>query len=88
MKTQISRDGRAIYVIREPWHQIVAMRRVLCEDGRERTIQTREPDTFFTCPGRTHARGRTVTGFVAYDDAAERFRFYATGKHRDLLTNN
>lgn len=84
----LSQDGHTIDVHMGMWHQLVAMRNVLCEDGKERTIYTREPDTFFTVPGRTSARGKTVTGFVSYDSDIERFTFKATGKHRDLITSN
>lgn len=80
-----SGDGHTIFVHLGPWQQIVAMRNVLCEDGKERTIYTREADTFFSAPGRTRALGHTVTGFVSVDDAINRWTFKATGKHRDLL---
>lgn len=84
---QLSQDGRTINVMIGPWSQRVAMKNVLCEDGQERTIYTREADTFFTVPGRTSAYGKTITGFVSYDDDKERFTFKSTGKYRDLLTS-
>lgn len=83
-----SQDGRTVCVQWGPWSQTIKMKNVLCEDGRERTIHTRDPDTFFTVPGRTWARGKTVTGFVSYDNDLERFTFKAGGKHRDLLTSS
>lgn len=83
---RLSQDGHTIDVYLGPWQQLVCMKNVLCEDGRERTIYTREADTFFTVPGRTSAKGKTVTGFVSYDSDIERFTFKATGKYRDLLT--
>lgn len=86
-KTQLSQDGRTIEHVNTFWGFVAKMSRVLCEDGRERTVILGDPDTFFTIPGRTHARGKTVTGFVSYDSNLERFTFKATGKHRDLLTN-
>ena len=87
VRESLSQDGKTVHVHIGPWHQLAAMRNVLCEDGKERTIYTREPDTFFTVPGRTSAYGKTVTGFVSYDDNLERFTFKATGKYRDLLTS-
>lgn len=83
-----SDDGHTILVHMGMWDQCVAMRNVLCEDGKERTIYTREPDTFFTIPGRTSAKGKTVTGYVTYDSDKERHTFIVTGKYRDLLTSN
>lgn len=80
-----SQDGKTVYVHMGPWNQVVAMKNVLCEDGKERMIYTREPDTFFTVPGRTSAYGKTVTGFISYDSDLERFTFKATGKYRDFL---
>lgn len=68
-----------IYHRQGPWQILVKMSRVLCEDGVERTIRVREPDTFFTVPGVTHAKGKTITGFVSYDDNLERMVFHATG---------
>lgn len=55
------------------------MSRVLCEDGRERTITVREPDTFFTIPGFTHTRGKTVQGYVSFDSDKGRMVFRSTG---------
>lgn len=81
----LSQDGKTIYVSMGPWRQTVAMKNVLCEDGKERTIYTRDPDTFFTVPGYTYAYRKTVTGFVSYDSDLERFTFKATGRHVNLL---
>jgi hypothetical protein len=83
----LSQDGHTIAVHMGPWQKTVAMRNVLCEDGKERTIYTRDADTFFTVPGRTSAYGKTVTGFVSYDSDIERFTFKAMGKYRDFLTD-
>jgi hypothetical protein len=45
---------------------------VLCPDGVRRTVRvTREPDTFFTHPGRVSVKGKTVTGFVTGMDRAD-----------------
>lgn len=78
-------DGHTIYVTLENWGITVAMKHVLCEDGKERTIYTREPDTFFTVPGYTSAYGKTVSGFCSSGYGDERIRFYATGKYKDFL---
>lgn len=85
VKETLSQDGHTIYVQMGMWQQTVAMKHVLCEDGKKRTIYTREADTFFTVPGYTHAYGKTVSGFVSYDSDLERFTFKAMGKYKDFL---
>jgi hypothetical protein len=44
---------------------------VLCADGKFRTAtQTAEADTYFTVPARVQVRGKTVTGFVWFDNSS------------------
>jgi hypothetical protein len=86
-RTQVSQDGHTVDYYYGPWNQLVKMAHVLCEDGIERTINVREPDTFFSIPGRTQAYGKTVTGFVSYDSDLERFTFkaYTYGKNGAVI---
>lgn len=78
-------DGHTIYVELVNWGMTIAMKNVLCEDGKERTVYTRTPDTFFTVPGYTSAYGKTVSGFCYYDSKKERIVFSATGKYQNML---
>lgn len=54
--------------------------RARCEDGVIRTIRIGIPDTFFSIPGRTQVRGKTVKGFVHVEE--EEIRFCSGGKNR------
>ena len=82
---QVSRDGHTVLVTLTDWGITVAMRNVLCADGKERLIYTREPDTFFTVPGYTYAHGKTISGFVTHDSLLDRHVFVATGKNAGVI---
>lgn len=48
-----------------PWHHPHKAINVLCADGKRRTVRLNQrSDTFFSWPGRTTIRGKTVTGFI------------------------
>lgn len=50
---------------RGPWQIPYKATNVLCSDGKRRTIRLHsEPDTFFSIPGKTQVKGKTVTGFI------------------------
>lgn len=50
---------------RGPWSQLEGVTNCPCSDGKRRNVRiTGTADTFFSCPGRVHVKGKTVTGFV------------------------
>lgn len=58
-----------------------------CEDGKVRTaVQTGEPTTFWTTPARVQAHGKTVSGFIAHDSAAEEWYFCADHSGKNAAT--
>ena len=88
MHAQLSQDGRTLRHYYGPWHILVKCSHVLCEDGVERTVfMTAEPDTYFSQRGRTHAHGKTVSGYISYNDDTERYMFTAAGKNANAIPN-
>lgn len=86
MQATVSQDGHTIHHYVGPWQRLYKCSHVLCEDGIERTVfMTAEPDTFFTQRGRTHAHGKTVSGYISYNDDAARYMFYAAGKNANAI---
>ena len=88
MRQELSQDGVTVNHYLGPWHVLVKMSRVLCEDGKERTINVGTADTYFSVPGRTRAKGKTVTGFVSFDDDLQRWTFKATGKNAGAINGS
>jgi len=51
------------------WQHPVAIRKALCPDGVRRTIRlNQQADTYFSWPGRTTIKGRSVRGFVTTEN--------------------
>lgn len=50
--------------------------RAMCEDGVLRVVLCGVPDTFFSIPARTKIKGKSVRGFVTYDDNVYKFNQY------------
>ena len=51
----------------------------VCEDGHTRSVDFGVADTFFTCPAKAKIDGKTIYGFLSYEeDASDNFRRYAT----------
>jgi hypothetical protein len=48
--------------------------RVLCSDGRYRTVTVGIPDTYYTIPGHGRINGRYVSGVVYTEDGEFRFQ--------------
>ncbi len=88
MRKTLCSDGITIRHSIGPWDVVRKYSNVLCEDGKTRTIVVGEPDTFFSVPGRTQERGKTVTGFVSYDPDKEREVFTACGKNASAITDH
>lgn len=74
-----------------PWQILIKVTNVLCSDGKFRTFWTQgEPDTFFSHPGRVKVKGKTVTGFITWDnhlgdDGLWQFIPYSYRKNHYLL---
>ena len=80
-------DGVVLLRTRGPWHILVGMLNVPCEDGIRRNVRIRaEADTFFSIPASVSAKNKTVTGFVS---SSEQYghRFFANefGKNASII---
>lgn len=61
-----------------------AVEGVVCDDGKTRTVEvTGDADTYFSIPARTHANGKTVSGFLHVEDG--RWAFTSTGENRSAI---
>ena len=88
-RTELSQDGHTVhhYLTGDPWQILRKMSNVLCDDGISRTVTVpiSGADSFWTIRGKTQVRGKTVSGYVAYDDDAERFMFHACGRNAEVI---
>ena len=63
------------------WNHPLAMK-AICEDGVIRTIRlNQQADTFFSWPGRTTIKKKSVTGWVSCDDGV--YHFHANKKESE-----
>lgn len=77
--------GAKIHRTPAPFSSLAAIENCNCEDGKRRYVRiTGEPDTFFSVPARITYKGKTISGFVSYDDDNEP-KFTATGKNKALI---
>lgn len=54
-----------------------------CEDGANRLVRCGIPDTFFSIPGSTTIKGKTVKGYVKSDEEGYKFVAYAPKGEKD-----
>jgi len=69
-----------------PWG-IYVKARVLCPDGRVRTTKriAATADTFFSIPASVTVQGKTVSGYVTFDDDTVKFVPYKYGKNGGIF---
>ena len=78
---------KPVYVTYGPWGILIAIKNVLCSDGKRRRVRiTGEADSAFTCPGSVSVKGKTVSGYViSVSGGDEEFVAYTYRKNSDLL---
>lgn len=67
-----------------PFRQVVAVL-ALCSDNRHRWARVGQPDSYFSAPGRVSVGGKTVSGFVAFDDDTYTFHASRNGRNARKL---
>lgn len=82
--------GAVIYYSPGYFKSMALVRNCLCADGERRSVRvTGEPDSAFTIPARTKARGKTVSGFLTYLDwpteSGKALVFVPTGRNRHVI---
>lgn len=69
MSKQIVNNGKAEILHFGEWQIPYKAVNVLCEDGVRRTARTAmQADTYFSLPARVSVRGKTVSGFLSYNE--------------------
>ena len=61
--------------------------RAMCTDGKVRTVKriAETADTFISVPAAVSVNGRTVSGYVTFDDETVKFVAYTYGRNGHLL---